>query len=50
MTLIVAAVFGISCKIRIVTAAVSWRLPASVIKQGRVKSLRGFGVYHNDPM
>jgi len=50
MTLLVAAVFGISYKIRIVTAAVLWRLPSFVIKQGRAKPLKGLGVYHNDPM
>jgi len=47
MTLLVAAV---PLCIRIVNAAVSWRLPTSVIKQGRGKLLRGLGVYHNDPM
>jgi hypothetical protein len=50
MTLLVTAVFGISYKIRIVTAAGSWRLPASVIKQGRGKPLRVLGVCHNDPL
>lgn len=35
MTLLVAATFGVFHKIRIVTAVVSWRLPTSVIKQGR---------------
>jgi len=50
MTLLVTAVFGISYKICIVTTAVLWRLPTSVIKEGRGKPLRGLGVYHNDLM
>jgi hypothetical protein len=50
MTLLVAAVFSVSYKIPIMTAAVSWRLPNSVIKQVRGKPLRGLGVCHDDPM
>jgi hypothetical protein len=50
MTFLVAAVFNIPYKICIVTTGVLWRLPTSVIKEGRGKPLRGLGVYHNDLM
>jgi hypothetical protein len=48
MTVLLAAVFSVSYKIHIVTAAVSWRLPATVINQARGKPVRGLGENHND--
>jgi hypothetical protein len=50
ITLLVAAVFSVLYKICVVTAAVSWRLPTTVIKYGRGKPVRELGEYHNDPV